>query len=312
LPEGSPKESFKHNITKIVYIVALLVLVAYIVYIISRNIMYIEQVGIIDVHKFNLTTEVPGKISQVTAFKGQNVNVGDILLIIDPVENCAIKEDTRIEKLKFDIQKNQAELSKLRQVKVLLQKTLNEESLVRALEINRALLKEIPKIKQDIYRINLDVELKEENIAIQVTRLNLLIEKQQQSEQDNRCEPYQLISPYPARVAKVDAVVHEYINAGKILISLIPEYAPVQVVFTLEFELFKSVSENGQFTVVLPNGSESKAKVVDINSTIGTQTKLTQVPSSSAMQVIIEPVLAEDSDLWQQYDRMAVKVRARK
>jgi len=274
--------------------------------------MYIEQVGIIDVHKFNLTTEVPGKISQVTAFKGQNVNVGDILLIIDPVENCAIKEDTRIEKLKFDIQKNQAELSKLRQVKVLLQKTLNEESLVRALEINRALLKEIPKIKQDIYRINLDVELKEENIAIQVTRLNLLIEKQQQSEQDNRCEPYQLISPYPARVAKVDAVVHEYINAGKILISLIPEYAPVQVVFTLEFELFKSVSENGQFTVVLPNGSESKAKVVDINSTIGTQTKLTQVPSSSAMQVIIEPVLAEDSDLWQQYDRMAVKVRARK
>lgn len=305
----APPPSKAHIATRIVYITLLLLITGYIAYQIVRYTFFVNEFGIVTRNTLPLTSTHGGRISSLLISESEMVDEGDIIALISNLDDCQRPEDTRIEKLSFEIAAEKLELETLRKQHNLLQQRQSTQPLMRALEINRSLFTDQASNEHELKKLALEISQKEQKINLDSLRLDALEELHQARLAEQSCGIEKLIAPYDGQIVSISRWPLEVIESRATVAEMVPHDARTEVSMSINFDLFDAIRVGDSYRITFPDGKTDTAIVNSIQSTLKQNNNniLGELLSSQKLQVKLIP--SPNSKLsWADYYRMAVRV----
>jgi len=322
-PEGVPERNVRSKWTQWLYFLFLLAIIGYIIYSVVRPYYVVEITGSIHVEQLTLSSPINATLTTVEFNSGDSIKSDDVLMTLTPTAVCnseferTKQEQDKLEKqrkLKYEQQINRAKRGRL-QARLAALKDSQGSPIARALEVNAALFNEDDQKKIERERAELEIEIDylARLIGLGQQQINAIANEPIVIEETNDCDIQQVTSAKPGQISYIFKDRGEYISRGDDLLNITPSDAMVAIVLDLDSELINSFFKSAttrEYTVLLPDGSESLAKVA--NSRSGRFTDLSMAVqsqrSSQNSRVLLEPVNPNDSNRWIQYAGTAVTI----
>ncbi|MCT6698226.1 hypothetical protein [Rheinheimera sp. 4Y26] len=316
-PEGTPVTSYKPSITKWIYFSLVILLVAYLIYLLIKPYYLIEAQGLVDVEVRDVLAERDGIMLQLAVKQGQSFKKGELLASFAAEKRCTAEPDPVLEKLSFDMQLVNNDIQALQREKAALAAMpATTDSMQRALEVNASLFRQQQqqqqKQQQELDKLNLDINKEQERLAIMVGRHSRLLEAKRQQPVDEACLEKHIYAGEDGQVREVKVLAQDFAVKGRPILKYSPAEAQVRVVFLADAKLYRSFAQQSQLVVSFPDGSESFGRVEQIES-VASQISgnLNDLLAKDKVQLrmTLVPVNPADNSLWRMFERLPVAVR---
>ena len=316
LPEGEPPKNNKASITQLIYFLILLIVVGYLFFLITKRYWYFEEIGVVEVEKTLISSIDGGRIDNIYIKEGQKLKMGDSIAVIEASRtDCTVTQDSRIDKLRYEIQNDIVELGVLRAQLAATKQTTDDYELRRALELDRGLLRESERIKREQEKYSIDITLLSKQIELKKQQLNDLQKNKNTVSMHRECFSESIVAPFNAIVLAIHKRPKEYTQRGEAIVTLIKHGALVRIEAYLNRDLLKYIHIGDKLDIEFPDGMKSHGLIKEINSSayIATERQLDQYkPYESDIRVHLMPIDNQMRDQWLKYDRMEVSVKGRK
>jgi multidrug resistance efflux pump len=321
LPEGQAPKSAKPRFTQILYLAVLLAVILYIANIFLEKYFFLNGVGYVTVEKLSISAARSGRINWLDATKGQKLEPGSQIAEIDNRINCMIKDDPRIEKLRYEIDDSQAVLDSMRLQNKRAQSNINpvtpeqDNNLYRALELGLSLQKKIPVAEQPVLIPDSEIDLLSRQIQLKKRRLQNLRQTTLSVEMSSECFNEIVKAPVAATVFSVKKKPYEVVKSAETIVTLVADDAVVKIDVDVANDEFLSVNIGDILDLELPGKQKSQGIVNSIvSSAFDSEERLTQQykPVATDLRIFLKPSNQDHAMLWKQYDQMEVKVRGHK
>ena len=316
-PEGKPVTSYKPNVTKWVYFMLVILLAAYLIYLLIKPYYIVESQGLVDVEARDVLAERDGLMLQVAVKNGQVFKKGDLLASFAAEKRCAAEPDVVLEKLTFDMQVLNNDIKALQREKaVLAAMPSTPDSMLRALEVNASLFRQQQQQQQqqqhELDKLNIEIKKEQERLAIMSRRHSSLVDAKQAQPVAEACLEKHIYAGEDGQVKEVRVLSQDFAVKGRPILKYSPADAQVRVVFLADANLYRSFAQQSQLIVSFPDGLESLGRVEQIES-VASQISgnLNDLLSKDKVQLrmTIVPVDPADRSQWRMYERLPVSVR---
>lgn len=316
-PEGKPVTSYKPSITKWVYFMLVILLAAYLVYLLIKPYYIVESRGLVDVEVRDVLAERDGMLLQVAVKNGQTFKKGDLLASFAAEKRCVAEPDPLLEKLSFDMQLLNNDIKALQREKAALAAMPSTpDSMLRALEVNASLFRQQQlqqqKQQQELDKLNIELKKEQERLAIMSRRHGSLIDAKRAQPLPEACLDKHIYAGEDGQVKEVRVLSQDFVVKGRPILKYSPADAQVRVVFLADANLYRAFAQQSQLMVSFPDGLESLGRVAQIES-VASQISgnLNDLLSKDKVQLrmTLVPVDPADRSLWRMYERLPVSVR---
>lgn len=316
-PEGTPVTSYKPSITKWIYFSLVILLVAYLIYLLIKPYYLIEAQGLVDVEVRDVLAERDSLMVQLAVKPGQTFKKGELLASFAAEKRCTAEPDPVLEKLSFDMQLVNNDIQALQREKAALAAMpATTDSMQRALEVNASLFRQQQqqqqKQQQELDKLNLEINKEQQRLAIMTGRHSRLAEAKRQQPVDEACLEKHIYAGEDGQVKEVKVLAQDFAVKGRPILKYSPAEAQVRVVFLADANLYRSFAQQSQLVVSFPDGSESFGRVEQIES-VASQISgnLNDLLAKDKVQLrmTLVPVNPADRSLWRMYERLPVAVR---
>jgi len=315
LPEGMPPKNFRPRITQIIYYLILASIISYLIYIFGSKIFYFKEHGFVEIDRTVISSARGGKILALPVHEGQGIKAKSLLAIIDSARNCFTTMSNQHNKISYELSLNRIKLKNLNKSISDLQKIIDNDQLMRALETGPSQRSPLRKVKLDIYNKQADVLLLKHKINLQTQQVKMLAKKPSRINASPECSNETIYSPFDGIIYSVKRKLNEFSSRGEPLLILINSQANVRIEFYIPNDQLASISIGNFVDVSFPDGAATEAKIKMISSAAYDFTDREWVQSNPLeirMRVLLEPLNTKDAEIWKRYDRMEVNVRGRK
>jgi len=320
LPEGHAPQSAKPKITQLIYIAALIAIVAYIIYLLVQKYYYFSEIGFVEVEKITISSTRGGRITSLNHSEGAKIKKGTKLAVIKNQQHCKIEEDTRLEKLAHDIAVDRVLLNSInaqvaennKAEKLLLR---NDDDLYRALELERSILAKTNKAQDANKALSIEADLLRNQIRLKSARLKELSKLASVIKMPEKCYDETLFAPFDATVYSIQRHGYEVITRSESILTLIADNAPVLIEVFLDMEYHPVVMVGDVLELEFPGAIKSSGIIESIQSSAydSPDRKWEQYkPVAPLVRLHLKPVDEQQSKVWKSFDQMEVKVRGNK
>lgn len=312
-PEGAPKRNVHAKWTQWLYFLFLVAVIVYIAYLVIRPYYVVEINGSIHVEQLTLSSPINATLTSLSTESGATINTEDSLITLTPTAVCnsdaeRIKQEQdkleKQQKVVYEQDINRAKRDRL-QARLDALKTAEESPKARALELNASLFStdESDKIEREKQELAIEIDYLTRLIALGTQQIKTIANEPVVVVDNTDCNLQIIKSPKAGQVSYIFKELGEYISRGDELINITPDNAAVAVILDLENDVVDSFLKNTSakvFTVILPDGTESQAKVADAQSgrLMDLNSAIESSRSSQHSRVLLEPVDMNDSQRW--------------
>lgn len=316
-PEGKPAPSHKSSITQWAYIIIVLLMTAYLLYLLVKPYYVIEVKGLVDVDSRDVVAERDSVLQQLAVSNGQAFKQGDLLATFAPEKRCVVEPDPALEKLSFDMQVLSNDIKALQQEKAALAALpASSAGIQRALEVNASLFRQQQQQQQlqqqELDKLNIKIRKEQQRLALMAKRHSGLLDAQNARPVAEACLAKAVYATEDGQVTDVRVLAQGFAAKGQPILKYRPDNAAVEVVFLADAVLYRSFAQQSQLMVTFPDGTESLGQVAQIQS-IASKVggNLNDLLSRDQVQLRMTLVPADpaDSSLWLKYVRLPVTVR---
>lgn len=312
LPEGKPPENIRPRITQIIYYMILVFILGYVIYIFSSRALYFSEHGFVEVDKTIISSSQGGKVIKLPVKEGQKLQQGELMATIAASRNCGGINDTRVNKLNYDLALNRTKLSFLKREINTIKSQLEQSSLQRALETGQASDSISSKLNYDLLKKQNEAALLDSQIILQQQQVKPSVYAGSLS---SSCINENLIAPFNGYIHSVKRNLNEYTALGKPLLILVKQDARVRIEAYLNNEQLPYLKIGDLVDITFADGIETEAKIENIYSSAFNAPEREwnhYKPLDTQVRVHLEPLNKHDATIWKKYDRMEVSVRGRK
>ena len=315
LPEGTAPTNVKSKITQLVYFSILGLIVAYLVYIAAGRLFYLNARGQVEIEKTLISSTRGGHISSLKIKEGQQLQKGDLIVIIDALKQCIPEENRQLQKLRLDIGLNEQRIVLLKAKQAELARLQRGGELRRALELERESVAYGRQFWREQNKLASDLALTGKELELQRARLKGMEKNMRNQIVPAECRAEVIRAPFAARVQVVRRRVQEFAKRGEAIVILTRNHAPVRIEAYFTEDELKYINMGKQIDVTFPDGVESTGVVKAIYSSaysVPEREWKGYRPLTTGVRVHLFPINKNEEIHWKQYDRMEVRVRAGK
>ena len=315
LPEGGPPENVRPRITQIIYYIILLSVVGYVIFIFASRYFYFKEKGFVEVEKTIISSSRGGKVLKLKASEGKKIDKNTLIAVIAATRVCQAADNTRQQKLAYDIGLNKARQGILNSEIQGLNRDLSTFSLRRALETGQNRLSSRESIKRLLAKKRAEAALLYRQIQLQKTQLAGLEKQRATVRLPAECFNEVIKAPFDGIVHSVKRKINEFSARGASLMTLIADTAAVRIELYLDNDQLKYLQAGNIVTITFPDGVKGKAEIEKIYSSAYKFPERDWVhyrPADTQVRVHLKPLNKRDAAVWKKYDRMEVTVRGRK
>ena len=316
-PEGKPQSSYKSSFTQWVYFIIVILMVAYLIYLLVKPYYMVEAQGLVDVETRLVVAERDSVIQQLAVVNGQEFKQNELLVSLAAEKRCELVPDAGVEKLSFDMQVLNNEIKALQQEKAsLAAMPATASGMQRALELNASLFvqqqQQQQKQQQELDKLNIEIKKEQQRLVIMTNRRNNLIAANNAKPIAEACIEKPILAVEDGLVTEVRLLSKDFAAKGQPILKYRPANAKARVVFLADATLYRSFSQQQQLVVKFPDGTESLGKVEQIESvasTISGNLNDLLAQDKVSLRMVLVPVNSADNSLWLTYERLPVSVR---
>ncbi|GAC15783.1 HlyD family efflux transporter periplasmic adaptor subunit [Aliiglaciecola lipolytica] len=319
--EGKPRNRKAPKLTQLIYFLVLAILFFYIVYFFVSRTLYITEVGFVEIQKTNISSERGGKIISIPLKEGEKFKKGALLATISAAKTCHTIVDKRVDNVAFDIDEQKivldgllGELALLKQIQSENEKRENN-AVRRALEINASLNSSRFDNLQDQLELKNKIALQRAKLANLESRMTTLGNQVDTTMLDPGCSQESILAPADGHVFALRRQSNEVVTRAEEILLMVADDADVFIEVYLEAELYKNIADQNTMEVTFPDGQESIAQILEVNSSAYTTPDREwndYQPVVPNLQVKLAPKDESDIALWKKFDRYQVEVRGEK
>lgn len=315
LPEGRAPESSKPKITQLIYFAALAGLVIYLLYVFTRQFFYFVEIGYVEVEKITISSARGGRISALKVSPGEKLERGATLAVIENHRECLEQEDNRLEKLRFDIGADRAQLDFVTVQIEQNNQTADTHTLRRALELERGILSEQNQLQRANLVLMNEADLLTQQIELKKQRLQRLENQRASVLLPQECYDETLSAPFASSVYVMQKNAYEVVSRAESILTLVADNAPVRIEVYLDMDDLASVEIGDEVALEFPGAVKSTGVIESIfSSAYDTPGRLWDHyrPLEPQVRVHLQPIDEQQTMLWKSFDRMEVQVRGQK
>lgn len=315
LPEGRAPRSGGARITQILYLLAILGLLAYLVYLGVERFLWFEGRGQVEVEKTTLSSTRGGRILALPVSEGDQVRTGALLARLESDRECAAPDNPRLQRLLLDRSRNQARMRLLRQRLAAKTPQRRDDRLRRALELDPRFEREQRDLERELEGLRNDIAELESETALQAGWIEQMQMQDAARPPAAECLDEELRAPFDATVQVVRKRVQEVTARGEPLLVLVGDGAPVRIEAYLPGDLLGDVHVGQPFELEFPNGEAGRGIAQSVVSTayrVPEREWDGYDPEQSRILTYLVPPNDVARDHWRRFDRMDVEVRARR
>ena len=301
LPEGKAPESGLSKIVHWAYFLLLAAIVIYFVRYAYLRLTGIEGYGEVVVEQIVLSAGYGGHVAHLPVVENQEVKKGELLVQIDSLKTCSLKDRAYSLKLKLDSEIKKARIKVLKRK---LKEINSEQRIRRALELNNRATRTDPDLPYEI-------ALLEKELSIQRDLLGNLTRSEPQRI-SGECMDEMIYSPFDAVVKRILKKTHEFAERAESVVIIESKQASVQIEGYFSKYDLESVSIDKKMTINFPDGSEGYGYIKEIHSAAYAFPQREwegYEPSDSRVRVHLLPVDERQAEKWKRYDLLRVQIR---
>lgn len=311
--EGTPVHSIGSRVTQKIYLLLLTGIVLFLAYIFLSRVFYMDERGLIEVERTQISSARGGRITSILVAQGQQVKQHDLLLKVEGgSDDCARKTDGQLVKLGLELQANKDKLKLLQQRLAERRKLISNKTLRRALEIDHAESSREKKIVLEIEDTELEVKLLVTEIRQQATMLKDLEER---AHSNSECFVEEVRAPKAGVIHAVNKNSYEVVTRGEPILSFISDDAVVRVEAYVDDDDIGVVAPGKEASIELPDNQSLRAVVESVRSSASVRAEREwdhYTPVRTKLLVYLVPTSVVDAGLWKKFDRVNVKVSIRR
>lgn len=302
--------SIGSRITQKVYLLLLLGLVVSLVYIAVMRMFYMEERGLIEIERTQISSASGGRIISMPVAQGQVVKKYDLLARVQNGDgDCVERPNNQHIKLKLELQANKDKRVLLMERLAERRKLVSQKTLRRALEIDYGRAAQERKIAREVEDLELEIKLLAREIQQQLAMLNSL---EANAHNGNGCNIEEIHAPKAGVIHAVNLGAYEVARRGESILSFVPDNAAVRVETYVDDDEINVVTQGKPAVVVLPDKQSLDAIIESVRSSASLRAEREwdqYVPVKTKLLVRLVPASRHDTALWKKYDRVNVKVR---
>ncbi|MCG8489434.1 MAG: HlyD family efflux transporter periplasmic adaptor subunit [Chromatiales bacterium] len=311
-PEGQAPKSIWSRLTHGLYLMFLALLAIYLIYFTFTRFTQFKVDGQVAVERVRVAALQGGRIVTLNVKAGDRVVSGEQIVGLETNQQCAVKSDKAIRKLRQSIALNKQRLKglNLRRDKTAARKQqlIDERRLGRVLELERRKQTESQTLQRILDELDVEVEILAQEIELQQHELELQLSSHNE---DEDCGFERITAPVDGHVIAVNHHLHEIVNRQDTILILVPERPEVWVDAFTRADDQLPVLIGQSVNVRLPDGSLSPAEVSSLKAAafpFPDRKFDDYTPKESALRLRVKPINSEEAKQWAEFDRMAVTV----
>ena len=311
-PEGQAPKSIWSRLTHGLYLMFLALLAIYLIYFTFTRFTQFKVDGQVAVERVRVAALQGGRIVTLNVKAGDRVVSGEQIVVLETNQQCAVKSDKAIRKLRQSIALNKQRLKglNLRRDKTAARKQqlIDERRLGRVLELERRKQTESQTLQRILDELDVEVEILAQEIELQQHELELQLSSHNE---DEDCGFERITAPVDGHVIAVNHHLHEIVNRKDTILILVPERPEVWVDAFTRADDQLPVLIGQSVNVRLPDGSLSPAEVSSLKAAafpFPDRKFDDYTPKESALRLRVKPINSEEAKQWAEFDRMAVTV----
>lgn len=316
-PDPEPPRSPFAALTQVLYLLLLAALVGYIAWLSWGYATRLEMRGQVNVQTRVLGAPRGGQVSLRVA-RGDRVDGGDALAVIDPQLDCApsLLEDRRLEELRHRLRVARAREEQLAQRLQRLRQRSPAEPLQRALELDGSRGDPLLRWQERVEALGDERELaRVERESLQSRRAEILAQASVAAAVDPACLPQTLRAPMAGDVVALRRRGAEFVQRGEPLLLFRDAQPAVWIEVFADADELALLRERREAQVRFADGYRSAARLRRVESAAADEPALLSrdyVPVTTALRAVLEPAQARDAARWRDYARMEVEVTLRR
>lgn len=311
--EGLASRSLGSRVTQKVYLLVLLSLILYLIYIAVSRMFYIDERGLIEIERTQISATKAGKIIKMPVVEGQRVKKNDLLVRIKAAGNdCLERSNNRHDRLSLDLQENIDKRVLLKHQLKEKKKLVAQETLRRALEVEYGHVAQRQKLELAVQSLQFEINLLSSEIQQQKKRLKSI--KRQRYSRRN-CQIEDILAPKDGVVHALILGRYEVASSGDPIMSFVSDDARVYVETYINDDNLERLTAGKSAVILLPNKEESGAVIESVRSSavLREEREWDQyMPVKTKLLLRLTPESEQQALLWKKYDRMNIKVSIQK
>lgn len=309
--EGRAPRSWAAQVTKGLYYVALVTIVAYVgVYVANRLINFRAQ-GLVATSTTLVASAQEGRVSVVPFQVGDTVAMGAVVAMVEPGVACQAPDTSRVVDDRTELQVDRARLRIVQEQIASRRRRLEALSQREGLELDMELRRERDDVEADLERLEGEARL----LGLEVSLRDAALAAGRHDLDDPRCRPELVQAPFNGTVHAIHHPAYSVVNAGEAILSLKPLEARVHVMAYVDPDELTSLYPGKELRVLFPDGSEDRG-VIEKHRAASELFPELDVREyrflESDVMVEIAPIDDRAATRWRQFDRLEVMVIGRR
>lgn len=301
-------------LTKIIYYLVLISIVAYLVYFFVSRAYSFSSTGYVMSEREDLVASYGGRVIAMSVQPGDYVKKGDEIARIAASKFCQIDENRALQDTQEDLLKKQLELAHVRNELELLKNEVNrykkQTGLSRALDLDAPLVSEnkMDSLQLDVNKKNLELALAREEMKHLTAKQEKLLGLPKPGTSPE-CSEELVRAPFQGTIFSTLVNENDIVSKDEPIIQMYSPSFGTHVYTQIEFEEYQNVNIGKPLDILLPNGKKTRGIVEDIGAKYEETLPLGLGTSNNAFIVVkIKPSNDTTQGEWAQFDDYQVKV----
>lgn len=312
------KPPFASRVTRWLYFTLLIVLLGYIIWYAMFRYFYIDNRGLVNVDRVRIASSRGGRILELPVKNGDHVKKGDLLVRLKSLNECVDltgkpAESAELRNLRQKLASDQVRLKNLYALRRTTKAEIEQMKFRHAMELSMREGSGTRELENELQRMNGDIRHLRSMIALRKKEIQHLKDLLGVSEVRPECHDELIYAPFDATVVSEDHLQFEVMQRTQPIMDIVADDAEVHIESYFKNDNFNSLQVGMQLTVFLPDGSESKGRIVSLQSTALALPSRgyhdNYIPYRTRVLAILAPMSKADAALWRQFNQMEVEVR---
>lgn len=301
-------------LTKIIYYLVLMSIVAYLVYFFVSRAYSFSSTGYVMSEREDLVASYGGRVIAMSVRPGDSVKRGDEIARIAASKFCQIDENRALQDTKEDLIRKQLEFAHLRNelelIKNEFKRYKKQTELSRALDLDAPLISEnkMDNLQLDENKKNLELALAREEVKYLTAKQEKLLglPKPRMSPE---CSEELVRAPYQGTIFSTLVNENDIVSKDEPIVQMYSPNFGTHVYTQVEFEEYQNVNIGKPLDILLPDGKKTRGIVEDIGAKYEETLPLGLGTTKNAFIVVkIKPSSDTTQGEWAQFDDYQVKV----
>lgn len=311
--EGAPPPSPGIRVTQIIYYVVVIVLVTYIIYYAQDRLRFWNATGLVASSVTPVAPSIDGRVTRIHFDVGDAVEAGDSLLVVEPGEECAPADTTRLVNMALDVRLAQARRQIAGERITARQQRLTVLDSRVGLELGPDFARERDRIALEIEELQTEQRLASTEVAV----LQQAIAETSGAivSGDTKCFPEQVYAPSSGLVHEIRSPEFSVVGRGDPVLTLKARQPEVRIVARAEPELVGSLFRGKEIKLVFPDGGEDVGIVDDVRVAADVVDALDLGSYRLLDTELVVEIVPQDPSVgpvWLAYDRLYVELKGRR